>query len=316
MSAAPKALGIVVVGSVNMDLMLQCPHLPVAGETVLGHGFQQAPGGKGANQAVASARLGAGVSLIGCVGDDAFGEAARNALKADGVHTDFLQTVPHSPTGVAMVTSDANGENCIALAPGANQHLLPNQLENAEHLIANAGMVLCQLEIPLATVRQAMRLAQSHNTPFVLNPAPAQTLSPQDLAGVDTLILNTVEAAMLAGIAVTTREQAEQAAGLLKAAGVSTVIVTLGGDGALVVDATGSKHYPAPKVKAVDTTGAGDTFVGAYATARVMGHPLSEAIDFAQRAAAYSVTHRGAQASMPHRSALERPSVSLEDAAS
>lgn len=291
---------IVVVGSVNMDLMVQCSHLPVAGETVLGHAFQQATGGKGSNQAVASARLGATVSLIACVGDDAFGRVARTVLQADGVNTEYVQSIPNTPTGVAMITSDIQGENCIALASGANEHLLSVQLDHAEDLIAGASMILCQLEIPLATVRHAIRLARLNNIPFVLNPAPAQTLAQEDLAGVDTLILNTVEAAMLTDRAVNTREQAEQAALSLKAAGVQTVIVTLGSDGALLVDANGPKHFPAPRVIALDTTGAGDTFVGAFATARVQGCTLADAIDFAQRAAAYSVTRRGAQASMPH----------------
>jgi ribokinase len=296
---------IVVVGSVNMDLMLRCPHLPKPGETVLGSEFTQAPGGKGANQAIAAARLGASVSFIGCVGDDAYGNTSRAGFEAAKVDVRHLHTIPGQATGIAMITSDERGENCIALAPGANLGLMCQHLDQAEALIAQAGMVVCQLESPLAVVLQAMKLAQRYQVPFLLNPSPAQMLPAKSLAGVDLLVLNEVEAAMLSDSKVENIQQACQAAEFFRSIGIRTVVITMGKTGAVVADDHGTSHFMAPRVEAVDTTGAGDTLVGALAAALMAGASMFDAMDSAQRAAAFSVTRRGAQASMPELSDLE-----------
>lgn len=294
-----------MIGSVNMDLMLRCPHLPAPGETVLGREFTQAPGGKGANQAIAAARLGAEVSLIGCVGNDAYGHTSRSNLEIAKVDVSHLHSVSDQATGVAMITSDDQGENCIALAPGANLSLSCEHLTRADMLIARAGMLVCQLESPLPVVLHAIQLAKHYQVPLLLNPSPVQKLSTEVLAGVHLLVLNEVEAAMLSGFPVSTVQTACRAADFLRRMGIRSVVITLGEKGAVVADDDGVQHFLAPKVKAIDTTGAGDTLVGALATALVSGSSMTEAIMVAQRAAAFSVTRRGAQASMPSVSDLE-----------
>ncbi len=297
---------IVVVGSVNMDLMLRCPYLPKPGETVLGSEFVQAPGGKGANQAIAAARLGANVSFIGCVGDDAYGNTSRAGFEAAKVDISHLHTMPGQATGIAMIISDERGENCIALAPGANLHLTCRHLDQAEALIAQAGMVVCQLESPLEVVLHTMKLAQRYQVPLLLNPSPSQMLPTKSLAGVDLLVLNEVEAAMLADSKVENIQQGCQAAEFFRSIGIRTVVITMGKNGAVVADDHGTNHFMAHKVQAVDTTGAGDTLVGGLAAALMAGDSMFDAMGSAQRAAAFSVTRRGAQASMPDLSDLEQ----------
>jgi ribokinase len=300
-----KAKSIALIGSINMDLMLRCPHLPKPGETVLGSEFSQAPGGKGANQAIAAARLGAKVSFIGCIGDDDYGHTSQAGFELAKVEISHLHTMQGQTTGIALITSDDRGENCIALAPGANLLLSCDHIDQAEALIAQAGMVVCQLETPLATVLHAMKIAQRHHVPFLLNPSPVQKLSTKSLSGLSVLVLNEVEAAMLSDSRVETIQQACQAAEFFRSTGIQSVVITMGKNGAVVADDDGTNHFAAPKVKAVDTTGAGDTLVGALAAALVAGSGMSEAMTFAQRAAAFSVTRRGAQASMPHLSDLD-----------
>jgi ribokinase len=296
---ASRTSHIVVIGSVNMDLMLHCHHLPRPGETVLGRDFIQTPGGKGSNQAVAASRLGAKVYFVGCAGDDPFGQESRNMLKADGVDIRHLHSIRGAATGVAMVMSDHTGENCIALASGANNALTSQHIDAADDIIAGAGIVVCQFETPLQTVLHAIKVAQRHNVPFLLNPAPVRDISMQELNGLYLLILNTVEAATLSGLAVVSPFDALIAARNLRDVGIGSVIITMGKAGAVVADDAGVSYYPAPEVRAVDTTGAGDTFVGAIAAGLSIGKTMSEAVAFAQRAAAHSVTRRGAQASMP-----------------
>ena len=294
---------IVVVGSVNIDLMLRCPQLPAAGETVLGGDLLQAPGGKGANQAVAAARLGAEVAFIGCIGDDAFGELAAAALRAEGIDTRHLQRCPGLATGVAMVLSDATGDNCIALSLGANLALTPAYIDAAAHLFDGAALVVCQLESPLASVQHAAALARQHGVPLLLNPAPAQPLPAALQHLVDLLVPNAHEAAALCAAlpgAVALRGPADHAKAL-RLAGAGRVIVTCGGDGAVLASEEGTLHSPACPTPVLDTTGAGDCFVGSLAAALVSGHRLPQAIDLAQRAAAFSVARRGAQAAMPRR---------------
>lgn len=299
-TATPLSLrAIVVAGSANVDLMLSVPHLPKPGETVAGGGFATEAGGKGANQAVAAAKLGAPVVFVGCVGGDAFGTQAIGALAATGVDVTHLHVLAGHTTGVAMVLNDAAGENCIALDPGANDRLAPAHVDGAVDAIANAALLICQLESPLATVAHALQTARWLGVPALLNPAPAQALPDELLQGLRFLVPNALEASLMTGIEVTDAASAERAARQLRERGVDTVLLTRGADGVTLVDASGVEHFPGRRVQAVDSTGAGDTFVGAFASAWRRGLPVAQAVEFAQGAAAFSVCSRGAQASMP-----------------
>jgi ribokinase len=296
---------IVVLGSVNADLALRCERLPRPGETVHGEDFQTVPGGKGANQAVAAARLGGRVEFIGCVGDDAFGAAARATLVREGVGTAGLRTRAGVPTGVAMILVERSGQNSIALAAGANGSLDAAQVDDAAATIACASLLVCQLETPLAAVQHAIGIARRHGVPVLLNPAPAQPLAPALLSEVDILVPNESEAALLLA-APSGALDAAAAAAALRGHNAATVIVTLGGEGVCIADERGTRRWPAPRVQAVDTTGAGDTFIGAFAVARQEGLGTDDAVRFAQRAAALSVTRAGAMASMPTRAECDR----------
>jgi ribokinase len=295
----PTPRGIVVLGSVNTDLVLNCAQLPLPGQTVLGDSFSTLIGGKGANQAVAAARLGAPVAFIGCVGDDGFGRTARDLLAAEGIDTTHLHTIAGTTTGVAMILVERSGQNCIALAAGANAALCPAHVEAAAALIQGAAMLICQLESPLEAVQRAIAIAHAANVMVLLNPAPVQPLPPSLLAHVDVLVPNETEAAALIGLPPAAPFDAAQGAARLHRLGPRTVIVTLGSAGALVSDAAGAMHLDAPRVQAVDTTGAGDTFIGAFAAAHCAGAGVHEAIAHGQQAAALSVTRAGAMASMP-----------------
>lgn len=295
---------IVVLGSVNTDLVLQCAQLPLPGQTLVGRDFRCEPGGKGANQAVAAARLGARVVFVGCVGDDAFGVQSAAGLRAEGIALTHLNVIPHCATGVAMIAVEDSGQNHIVLGPGANAALSVAHVEAAAAQIGTAAMLICQLESPLDAVQRAITIAHAAGVPVWLNPAPAQPLPEALLRQVDLLIPNEGEAALLAGVPVNGRAGAMQAAAPLRATGCGAVLVTLGGDGVLQLDAHGVQHHPAQAVAALDTTGAGDTFIGALAAATAEGQPLDAAIAFAQRAAAFSVQRRGAQAAMPRRADL------------
>ena len=302
--------GIVVLGSVNMDLVLRCARLPEPGETLMGQDFRTVPGGKGANQAVAAARLGsagaAPVSIIGCVGDDAFGREARAALVRDGIAIDHLHTLDGVATGVAMIFVDDAGRNCIGLSAGANAALTTAHVDAAGGLIDAASMLVCQLESPLPVVRHAIERAHRAGVPVLLNPAPAQVL-PVDLAAMVTwLVPNEIEAAILAGHHADADADMNLATGQLAALGFAQVIGTLGERGVCLATAAGVQMFDAQSVKAIDTTGAGDTFTGAFAVAIGEGCGAHAAIAFAQRAAALSVTRHGAMASMPTREDLDR----------
>ena len=294
---------IVVLGSVNADLVLRCDRLPRPGETVHGQDFQTVPGGKGANQAVAVARLGGRVEFIGCVGDDVFGTAARATLERAGVGTAGLRRHAGVATGVAMILVERSGQNSIALAAGANACLDVAQVDDAAAVIAGAALLVCQLETPLVAVQHAIGIARRHRVPVLLNPAPAQPLAPELLTEVDILVPNDTEAAQL--VAPGTASDPATVAAALRRQGPATVIVTLGGDGICIADARGTRRRPAPAVQPVDTTGAGDTFIGAFAVALQEGLGTDDAAAFAQRAAAFSVTRAGAMASMPTRAELE-----------
>ena len=301
---------IVVLGSVNADLVLRCAHLPGPGETVPGEDFQTLPGGKGANQAVACARLGGSVAFVGCVGGDAFGQQAREAMEREGINTTYLRTLAGERTGVAMIMVDARtSQNSIALAAGANASLGVTQVEAAAPAIQRASMLVCQLESPLPAVSHAIGIARRHGVPVLLNPAPAQPLPPELLAQVDILVPNETEAMQLAGLAPDARFDAAELAQRLRAQGPGTVILTLGGDGVCVATAQGVQRFEAPRVRAVDTTGAGDTFIGAFSVALCEGQAMADAIAFAQRAASISVTRPGAMAAMPTRRECDLPAV-------
>lgn len=292
---------IVVVGSLNMDLVVCSPRHPQPGETLLGSEFHTFPGGKGANQAVAAARLGGHVKMIGCVGEDAFGNALLQALSKDGVDTRHVGRLERVPTGVTLITVDAAGQNAIVVVPGANGELSPPDLLAAGSAFEGASVVVMQLEIPLLTVAYAADLAHRAGARVVLNPAPAQPLDAALLKRVDVLIPNQPEAALLTGAA-----SAGESARRLMAWGVGSVIVTLGADGVLVVESESQTYIPAHRVSAVDTTAAGDAFVGAFAVALFEGHSTREAAMWGNAAGALAVTRPGAQPSLPARAELEK----------
>ncbi|MFO1305712.1 MAG: ribokinase [Burkholderiales bacterium] len=296
---------IVVVGSSNMDLVVRAPRLPSPGETLAGSDFRTIPGGKGANQAVAAARLGGRVSLVGAVGDDAFGATLREGLERDGIDVSHVRTASATPTGIAIITVGGDGANTIVLAPGANAALSPASIDACAPMIAGAAMLVCQLEIPLATVAHAVRLAADARTPVLLNPAPAIALPDDLLRDVDYLVPNETEAALLGGARVADPGSAREAARALRARGPRHVIVTLGALGVWLESEQDSDHLAAPVVSAVDTTAAGDTFIGGFAASLAAGADVRTAIAFGQRAAALSVTRAGAQTSIPYRSEVD-----------
>jgi len=296
---------IVVVGSSNTDMIVKLPHLPKPGETVSGGAFSTAAGGKGANQAVAAARAGADVGLVARVGDDSFGEQATKGFVGDGIDVRHVTPDPASPSGVALIFVDDGGENCIAVAPGANAVLTPEDVDAAEELITGAQVLVMQLETPIETVHRAAALAREHGVRVILNPAPARELSDEILGNVTILTPNESEAEMLTGIQVSDDAGAEEAARALAARGVDTVILTLGSRGAFVFEKDSGELVPGFEVQAVDTTAAGDVFNGSLAVGLAEGMPLTGAVRFANAAAALSVTRLGAQPSAPTRSEIE-----------
>ena len=290
---------VVVIGSLNMDLVTRAPRLPRGGETLIGESFSTIPGGKGANQAVAAARLGAQVSMVGCVGSDAYGQQLRGALLAEGIDCQAVSVVDGS-SGVALIVVDDNSQNAIVIVAGANGELTPTVLERFDAVLQSADVIICQLEVPDATVGHALKRGRELGKTVILNPAPASRALPAEwYAYVDYLIPNESEAMVLSGLAVDSLETAEAAATQLIASGAGKVIVTLGAQGLMFADGSGFEHFPAPRVKAVDTTAAGDTFVGGFAAALASGKGEVEAIRFGQVAAALSVTRAGAQPSIP-----------------
>ncbi len=294
---------IAVVGSLNMDLVLQVEHAPQGGETVLAQSLRLVPGGKGGNQAVACARQGARVSLFGRVGDDDNGRALRAALDADGINHGGVLNDPAEPTGVAAITVESTGQNRIVVVPGANGRftLDAGLLGAALH---GAGGLVLQFECPLAEVLAAAHQARAAGCPVRLNPSPIQPLPDALWPLVDTLVVNEGEAAALTGQPVATPEEAAAAAQALRARGPAQVVVTLGAAGAVAADAAGCRHHPGLRVRAVDTTAAGDTFLGALAVALARGDTLDEAVGDGMRAAALCVTQPGAQPSIPTREAV------------
>ena len=294
---------IVVVGSLNMDLVVQVPTIPAPGETVLGDHFATIPGGKGANQAVAIARLGVRVSLIGRVGNDAFGTQLLANVQQEGIDVTHVGHDETAATGVAMICVDAQGQNNIAVASGANYKLTADHVRMAWAALLPVDLLVMPLETPLETIETAVALAQQSGTQVILNPAPAQKLPEQILAGVDILVPNEPETAQLTGMPVNTYEEAHLAAKELLNLGVGHVVLTLGSRGALVLDGkTGQFAEVAPyPVNVVDTTAAGDAFVAGLAVGLAEGKPLVAAAQFANAVAALAVTRPGAQPGMPRR---------------
>ena len=296
---------VLVVGSANMDMVVVCEQFPHPGETILARDFGMFPGGKGANQAVASARLGGRTVFVGKMGADPFRASLVASLERDGVALDGLMTDAGASTGVALVTVDGRGENSIVVASGSNMRLTPADLDAHAALFAHATVVLVQLEIPLETVVRAAELGRAHGALVILNPAPARPLPDALLRLVDVLTPNKGEAAQLVGQPPDGVATAEAAARELVRRGVGCVLVTLGEAGAMLVTDAGIERFAAVPVQAVDTTAAGDAFNGALAYALAQGQAVAEAVPLANAVAAYAVTRRGAQPSMPDRAALD-----------
>ncbi|MFC9881825.1 ribokinase [Streptomyces libani] len=295
---------VLVVGSANADLTVRVDRRPGAGETVLGTDLVESAGGKGANQAAAAARIGGRTALLARVGGDAYGELLLGAQRAAGTDVTPVIVDGTARTGTAMIIVDPDGDNSIVVSPGANAALTPQDVAAAKDTIAASAVVSLQLEIPMASVRAAASAAEQAGTRVVLNPSPAPTadLAPELLSVADPLVVNEHEARQLSGLTDGTPAQWAQA---LRDRGARSVVVTLGGDGALVLDADGAENVPGVRVKAVDTTGAGDAFTGALATRLARGDALPEAARFAVRVGAAAVTKPGAQPSYPTRAELE-----------
>jgi ribokinase len=297
---------ILVVGSSNTDMIVKLDHIPRPGETVIGGEFATAAGGKGANQAVAAARAGAQVTFLACLGQDQFGEAALAGFQSEGIETRYIKQVKGAASGVALICVSKHGQNSIAVASGANNRLLPVDVRNSRKPFDSASVVVMQLETPLPTVLAAAKLAKASGAKVILNPAPARPLPPELLKLISILTPNELEAETLSGVQVRDAISARRAAERLQRAGPEFVVITMGPRGAFVLDGTAGQLMRAPKVKAVDTTAAGDVFNGALAVAIAEGQPLLSAVRFAIAAAAISVTRLGAQPSAPFRPEIER----------
>ena len=296
---------ILVVGSTNTDMVIKAAHLPRPGETILGGTFFMNPGGKGANQAVAIARLGAPVTFICKTGTDIFGHQSQQLFEAEGINTSYVFSDPQNPSGVALISVDDKAENCIVVASGANANLTPEDLKKAEEAIDQCDIVLLQLEIPMETVEYVAKIAFEKGKKVILNPAPAQPLSAKLLSHLYLFTPNESEAEMISGVKITDEASANEAAQVLSEKGVQNVIITLGSKGALVYSNGESEIVPAYKVNAIDTTAAGDVFNGALTVALSEGRDLKEASRFGCKASAISVTRSGAQSSAPYRNEVD-----------
>lgn len=294
-------MSIIVLGSINMDLVAHAPRLPKPGETIVGTSFTTTPGGKGANQAVACARLGIPTRMIGRVGNDVFGSVLRKNLADFGVDISGVAVEDGLPSGVALIAIDEKAENNIIIISGANGAVGRKDLKFMETLLADTRVLLLQLEIPLETVQEAARLAHSRGVTVILDPAPARTLPADLYPSVDILTPNTTEAAILTGFPVDTPSEAKRAANALVDRGTRCVIIKMGAMGAYVLDYSGGRFYPAIPVEAIDTVAAGDAFNGALGAALSEGHSFEEAMRWALAGGAIAVTKAGAQIAMPNR---------------
>ena len=293
---------LVVIGSSNMDLVVSTEHFPLPGQTVMGKKFMTNFGGKGANQAVAASLLGGDVSFICKVGNDNYGRDMIEKFQKDGIATQYITVTDQAATGIAVITVDANGENTIVVASGANSLLTSEDIRNAEPAISQADVLLMQLETPVEPLCTAAQMAHEKGKYVILNPAPApkKPLPTALLRHIDLIIPNETEATSITGVEITDLQSAERALEALKKLGAKDAMITLGEKGVLAYEDGKVKLFPACKVHAIDTTAAGDTFCGALSVAICQGQEKKEAIAFANKAAAYTVQHEGAQCAMPH----------------
>lgn len=298
-------LKVLVVGSSNTDMMVQTDHFPDPGQTVLGGNFFMNPGGKGANQAVAAARLGGEVAFIARVGNDIFGKATLENLIREGINVDGVSEDAILPSGVAQITVDKKGENCIVVASGANMALNTQEVNLHSHLVQQSEIILLQLEIPMDTVNHVTRIGHEAGKKIILNPAPAQVLADELYPRLYAITPNESETALLSKIQVKDETSAAKAATFFHDKGVKVVVITLGARGAYLSSGNFKGIIPAPSVKVEDTTAAGDTFNGALAVGLSKGMPIKRAVEFANKAAALSVTKKGAQSSVPLLSEIE-----------
>ena len=296
---------IVIVGSANTDMVISADHFPLPGETLMGTNFMTNFGGKGANQAVAAARMGGQTVFIGKVGNDNFGTSIISNLESEGINVSHLYTTQKTSTGVALITTIPSGENSIIVNAGANGQLTADDVRDSEEVIAEAGTVLMQLETPVAALTEAAKLGKKHGAFTVLNPAPASPLSHELLENIDLLIPNETEASSISGVEIKDESTAMEAISAIQGMGVKNVIITVGSKGAIAKVDGKMIMVPAFKVKAIDTTAAGDTFCGALCVALSEGKDIEAAIRFGNKASSVSVTRKGAQLSIPQRKELE-----------
>ena len=289
---------ICVIGSLNMDLVVNVDTMPKPGQTIIGSNFKEVPGGKGANQAVAMARLNGNVSMIGKVGEDGFGQTLINSLKNDKVDTTYIQT-SKGATGVALITVDKNAQNSIVVSPAANIQVKEDDIDNNIEAIKNSDIVVLQLETPLNTIKYALNKAKELNKYTILNPAPAVKLDDEIIKIVDLLTPNETELEIISGVSIETEEDIQKAAQIMIEKGVKELIVTLGSKGSLYINKEKSMFKKAYKVEAVDTTAAGDSYTGALAVALSQDKNIEDAMDFASKVGALSVLKEGAQSSLP-----------------
>lgn len=292
---------IIVIGSCNTDMVIKADRLPIPGETILGGSFMMNPGGKGANQAVAAARLKGNVYFIAKTGNDLFGKRSVEQYEDEGIHVDNIYSDPVLPSGVALIMVDVNGENSIVVASGANGSLSPEDIQKSQSTIEKGDILLMQLEIPIETVEYAAQLASEKGIKVILNPAPARALSDKLLKNLYMIIPNETEAEILSGIKVTDWESARKAADIISNKGVDIVVITMGSKGAFIKEGDTYHEISVPKVKAVDTTAAGDTFCGAMCVALSEDMNVPDAVKFANKCASITVTRMGAQSSLPYR---------------
>jgi ribokinase len=295
---------IIVIGSMNADLVVRAWRFPQPGETISGEDLQIIPGGKGANQAVAAARQGTSVAMIGRVGDDSFGPALIRNLEQNNVNVSHVQIDARSATGTAIIVVDANGQNSIVLSPGGNGKVSPADLGDIS--FSDHKLLLLQLEIPIEAVLSAARRAKESGLRVLLNPAPARPLPEELISLPDFLLPNESELSLLTGQPVHDRTSAERAAKMLLERGAQNLIVTLGANGALIVNREMTKHVPAFKVDVIDTTAAGDAFIGGFSSALLQNKPLEEAVRYGCACGALAATKFGAQPSLPTREEVER----------
>lgn len=297
---------ILVIGSINMDLIVSTDEIPKIGETVLGKSLTQNPGGKGANQAVAASKLGGSVDFLGMVGEDIYGEKALESIKKGGVNTDSIKRLRDTSTGIAVISVDSKGDNNIIVIQGANNEIDKEYIENNKNLIEKSDIIVIQLEIPLETVRYTLETAKKLGKTTILNPAPAGQIGDDILKYVDILIPNEHELRRITEMEVKNDETLVKAAEVLVEKGIEKLIVTLGESGVMYMDKEGYKLYPGYKVDVVDTTAAGDSFIGGFVSSYAEGENVGKAIEIGQKTAALCVQKKGAQVAMPSREEVEK----------